>query len=72
MTDITQKIRDSNKFWSTNCSQSGVNSPCKAQPMCCEENHWVGVVHASSFSFIDVVHQEGLIVIGCTNINIGG
>ena len=57
MTDITQKIRDSNKFWSTNCSQSGANSPCKAQPMCCEENHWVGVVPTSSFSFIDVVHH---------------
>ena len=49
MTEITQKIKDSNKFWSTNCSKSGVNSPCKAQPMCCEENHWVGVVLASPF-----------------------
>jgi hypothetical protein len=72
MGDITQKIRSSDKFWATNCSPSGTGSACTAKPMCCEENHWVSVVLALAFfQFSNAVHdQDGLIVIGCTNVNV--
>jgi hypothetical protein len=49
MGDITQKIKNSDKFWATNCSPSGSGSQCTAKPMCCEENHWVSVVPDATF-----------------------
>lgn len=46
--DITDKILNSDKFMGIDCSQEMVGEQCKAQPVCCEDNYFVGVFLTTS------------------------
>jgi len=51
MQDVTEKIFSSDKFVGIDCSQEVVGKQCKAQPVCCENNYFVGVCLTASLSF---------------------
>jgi len=51
MPDVTEKIFNSDKFVGIDCSQELVGKQCQAQPVCCENNYFVGVCLTASLSF---------------------
>jgi hypothetical protein len=69
---LVNAIKDSNKLWGADCSPfMGFNAACDNQPICCENNHMVRVPTSLFSSLADVPHhQNGLIVVGCSNVNV--
>ena len=51
MNDVTERIFNSDKFVGIDCSQEVVGGQCKAQPVCCEDNYFVGDCLAASLYF---------------------
>jgi hypothetical protein len=64
MGDITQKIRNSDKFIGKDCSPDDTGDQCTASPMCCEDNTFVGVCPTASFSTrSDILTSSGWLIV---------
>jgi hypothetical protein len=60
-TDVTERIRNSDKFVGIDCSPDGTGDQCTASPMCCEDNYFVGVCRTALSRSADMYYTGWLI-----------
>lgn len=69
---VTSVIGESGTVAGSACSPLGSDGDaCTAQTMCCQDDHFVRIfLFSPLLPITDVVcHQNGLLVLGCTNLD---